>query len=61
MYVETQNERTTASEGLTDLLAVYMPNKVLLHDGNSSKISLGLRGGGGGGVKVMKRERLECR
>lgn len=50
----------TVSERLIDLLAVYMPNKVLLHDGNSSKISLGL-GGGGVRAKVMKRERLERR
>lgn len=49
----------TVSERLIDLLAVYMPNKVLLHDGNSSKISLGLVGGVR--AKVMKRERLERR
>lgn len=34
--VEKENEHKTASERLIGLLAVYMPNKVLLHDGNSS-------------------------
>lgn len=36
MCVEKENEHMTASERLIGLLAVYMPNKVLLHDGNSS-------------------------
>ena len=36
LCAEKKNEHETASEGLIGLLAVYVPNKVLLYDGNSS-------------------------
>lgn len=36
MSVENEHEHKTATERLIGLLAAYMPNKVLLYDGNSS-------------------------
>lgn len=43
--MEEQNAHITACERFINLSAVYMPNKVLLADGNSSKISSGGREG----------------